>query len=258
MEKRITINEYRRRVYNMALSEGFALLYAKVLGEKVINETEGAKLIKFADHAKEVFAETMNLSESTMEQSVRRIDESGSTFARTLSYLAEAIANDRKDAAKEDEDLIKEVPDTLTEYEQEVVEKVFEERLSEDNLEEVRTAITNAIVDERNKSEEVKLAIELDKEKSEDGTLSEATVRMTKKLPTSLLEAIYKFNMHQAYQRAGEAGNVNEAIEKNKEAIVEGSHNIYAIYETMSKFGFKQYSPKEMEKLIFEYHTASK
>jgi uncharacterized membrane protein YheB (UPF0754 family) len=253
MKTPITINEYHRRAYNMALVECFSLLYAEVIGSKVMNETEANRVLAYTDHAKDIFKHEMLLETSTVTQTASRINNSGSVFAKTVSALAEAIADDRKEAAKNKEVETTEIPEGLSSEEQTVIEKVFKERLTEDNIEEIRDSITSAIIYEKTKAEEIKNATDLDKARSKDGTISEAVISMTKRVPTTLLEAIYKFNMNETYKKLDETKSIESLISDNKEIITEGSHNTFAIYETISKFGFRQYEQKDINKLIMEY-----
>lgn len=250
---KMSVNEFQRRVFNTVLSECYSQLYLKVIGDKIQNETDVSRLSAYAEHAKETFAEEMNLENRTMTNIIESINKTGSSFAKTLVSVAESVSCSRKEAAKNKEIDIDTAPKGLNEFEQQIVDDVFKQKLSDANIEEVRDSISQSILLEKAKTEEIKDAMELDKARSKDGTISESVINMTKKNPTTLLEAIYKFNMNEAYDQLEDASMIDEVIPKNKEIIREGSQNIYAIYETIAKFGFRQYSENDVEKLIKEY-----
>lgn len=251
---KIDVIDYKRKMFNLALTECFSILYEKVIGDRVHNMNEAVKLQSLSDHAKEIFISEMGLAKSTIGQTKNRINESGAHFTKILVAVAESVAEDKTNAVKENKGALDSLPTDLNDVDKEVIEKVFEERLDEENIDQVRDSITKAMLFEKRKAEDINNAINLDKHNSKDGSLSESVVSLIKRPPNTLLEAIYKKSMSDAIVEAVEKGfDTSKVITDNKEIIQEGSLAIYAIYETINMYGFKKFTPKETDALIGVY-----
>jgi hypothetical protein len=258
---KMTKNEYKRKVFNLVLSESFSMLYAHVAGlDENINETttdeEVVKRISYVNECKEVFGVEMGLNESTISKTKEKIEKHGSSFAKKLCVLAEAIADAKAEFAPV-EDLEENTPVEIGTTEEEVISSIFEEELDLDNVNVIRDRVAGAIHSEKIRIEELKTATSLEEKQSKDGTLSEATMSKLNAAPQSILESIYKGAIGKLSRDNLLSENTDINLMSNPviiDAVKEAAENTYAIYECIGGFGFRGYDETDAKRLISKYY----
>lgn len=261
--RRITYAEYERRVFNTILTECFVKMHAMANGldeacckmECFNSAVEDPRNMKemAAKMAREFFKTEMNLDKCTINETKKKLCES-ITFVKQCVALAEACAKEKTEAAAEakldltDDDTGEEVG----EEEKTEIEKLFDDKTPTVAADAVAKASVQALMDEKKKSEEVKDAIDLAKAAGETTKVNEAVNRLSRRGPTSLMNAIMTFVSECAVRDVAEANpnataNIGNILKENAEDIRTRSAMMYSLFETMNAFGFKRYSEAELK-----------
>lgn len=250
---KITLLTFKDRVFKNVIKEAFSDLYLDVIGETVEKGEE-----TFLSEAIEVLSEELGFETKTKYDIAEDILKHRSYYSKMLVETAERITEYKTDEL-ESKTNIEEEQTELNDNDQEIVQNLFSKSIDEDHLAEVRDTVAKAVEDEKEKADAVKEAIQHDKENNENGELTETTMNMIKRNPNTLLESILKGLLNRVINEAVNAGaNPNDSariIKEQSEFVKDMGTKIYTIYETINKFGFKAYTEKDVDDLIYKYNS---
>lgn len=265
MIRKISYAEYERRVFNTILTECFVKIHAMVNGldencskMECYSETNGECPEHVADMAAKMarnfFKEEMCLDKCTIKQTKKNLEES-TTFVKDCIALAEACAKEKAEsAASENLELTDDDKgDEVGDEEKSEIQKLFDAKAPTVTADVVAKASVQALIDEKKKSEEVKDAIDLAKAAGDTKTIEETVNRLSRRGPTSLMNAIMTFVSECAVHDVNDNGidkniSIGNILKENAEEIRTRSAMMYTLFETMNAFGFKKYSKRDLEK----------
>ena len=264
MKKKLLMPEYKRRVFNRALLECFCRIHGQILNgscedDAVTDERMSTMANKLCSN---FYTEELNLKNATVQATQARLAEAVH-FLKECGEVCEDIADHKVEDAKE-EGLVMEDDQKieLSDADKAVLDQVFENRNPTPQIDAIRDATVNALVEEEKKSKEIKDAIDIAKSQVASGenpnALEETTSRLGKVGPTSLMGAIMNNITVQAIRdinESGNLGNLSQAISDNAQSIKSRAAMMYSLYEMASAFGIHHYTNAEVKKLAFDiYH----
>ena len=268
--KKISYREYQRRVFNTLLTECFVKLHAMANGmDECSSQMESypngsnapQRLVEMANNSARIFFRNeMDLDKCTITETKNKL-KNATTFVKDCVALCEEAAEEKAEFAKEqkleltDDDKAEEVG----EEEKSEIGKLFAQDAPTVTADVVAKASVDALMQEKEKSEEIKDAIDLAKAAGETDKLEEAVTRLSKRGPTSLMNAIMTAISEAAVKDVNnydphEARNVGNVLRDNKDEIRNRSLIMYSLYETISAFGFKSYTPREVKNLAWDIY----
>lgn len=264
MARKLMLAEYRRRVYNRALLECFCRIHGQILNgdcesDAVTDERMSTMANKLCAN---FYTEELNLKNATVDATQKRLSEAVH-FLKECGDVCKEIADQKTEDAKEQGIQMEDDQEIeLSDADREVLNQVFESRNPTPQIDAIRDATVNALMEEEKKSQEVRDAIDIAKAKVASGenpkALEEATSRIGRIGPTSLMNAIVNNITVQAIKdinESGNLGNLSAAMSANAEQIRSRAAMVYALYEACSVFGLRKYSPSEVKQLAFDiYH----
>ena len=285
MTKKISYREYKRRAFNALLTECFVKLHAMVngldencskmeacgkteaCGSKNESKCEGQGDINLykADMARKMakafFVDEMCLDKCTMKETKDKLCDS-TTFVKDCVKLCESIADEKAEEACEQKlELTDDDEAEVSDSDKSEIEKLFAEKTPTVTADAVAKASVEAMLDERKKSDEIKDAIDLAKAAGESKALEETVMRLERRGPTSLMNAITTFVSESAIRDVDnnlpKNGRLSVAtvLRENAEEIRERSMMMYSLFETMNAFGFKKYTEREIRDISLNIYN---
>lgn len=256
--RKISYPEYRRRVFNYALTECFCKIHGQVLNGCCADDCATDE--RMTEMAKRLCAnfcnEELKLGTSTVQQTKANLAEAVQ-FIRDCVDTCEEIADAKaEDAQKEKVEIPDDQKIELSQEDKAVIDQLFDSKNPTPQIDAIRDATVAALVAEEQKASEIKQAIDIAQSKVASGedpnALEETTKRLNGVGPTSLMNAIMNNISAQAVKDISESGNfvsVGKAMAENADEIKSRATAVYTLYEMVSVFGVKKYSSKDVELL---------
>lgn len=261
MLKRITYSEYKRRVFNTALLECFCKIHGQVLNGACENDEPcDERMTDMANRLCRTFMNTeMALECSTISQTKARLSES-SEFMKDCGDVCEDIAEKKcKDASDNKVEVTDGEVVELSQEDKALINQLFDTKGPTPQVDRIRDATVAALVAEDKKAAEIKQAVDIAQSKVASGenpkALEETVKRLNRVGPTSLMNAIMNNVSAIAVKDINESGNftsVGKVMQENADEIKTRAVAIYALYETLSVFGLKKYTPADVKQLATE------
>lgn len=256
----ITYLEYKRRVFNTALLECFSRIHREALsGSTTLDENVSRAA---SDACKAFFNEELNLANSTITATKRRLSEAVQ-FIQDCVETSENIACDKADCAKKEGMVIPDEQEAqLSAEDKSVITQLFDGKDPKLQVDQIRDATVQALLAEDKKAEEIRDAVDVAKAQSaEEGTneaLEETVKRLDRRGPTSLMHAIMNNVSRRVVKTVNEtSGNfaIGEIMASNSDAIKDQAIMIYQLYEMANVFAIKKYTPADVMNLARDIYN---
>lgn len=263
--KTISANELRRRVFNHALLECFSKIHESCCGDCCTDNDDPHhdRNITMAKKMSDAFfGDMLALNGCTINQTKARLSEAV-TFIQDCINISEAIAQDKADIAKEEN---MEIPEDqkieLSPEDEELIEKLFDEKGPEVQIDAVRDATVKALLAEDKKAQEIKDSLSIAQSQVAAGgdpkVMEETVSRLSGRGPTSLMNAIMNSVSAAAVRDVNENAktpvSVGTVMAENATEIKNRAIMIYSLYECSSVFGIKSYTNAEVKKIAEEIY----
>jgi len=259
---RISILEYKRRVFNKALLECFARMHQLGLSDCGKEQLNEGVLNAAGDACKAFFEDELDLKNQTIRETKLRLSEAVS-FVQDCVDCAEEIAEEKADTAKEKGMVIPDDQDIeLSKEDEQVLDQLFDNKTPKVQADQIRDATVKALLEEDKKAEEIRNAVDIAKAQSnEEGsttTLEETVKRIDRIGPTSLMHAIINNITRSAVNTVTETTGVQSIgniMDMNRDMIKDQAIMLYSIYETASVFGICKWTPAEVAAMAREIYN---
>lgn len=250
---RITYNEYRRQVFNHVILECFGRIQESCCGlGNCGDDCHQERLATIAKKMSDAFyTDKLDLNKSTISATKAKLSEAV-TFIQDCIEVADNIAAAKADAAaKEELVLPNQQPIELNPEEEALVDKLFDEKNPDVQIDAVRDATVKALLEEDKKAQEIKDSLSIAQSQVATGNnpkaLEEAARRMGNRGPTSLMNAIMNATaadaVHQVNENAKKPVTVGTVVSENADEIKDRAIMAYSLYEASSVFGIIKYTP---------------
>lgn len=260
--KTISTLEYKRRVFNRCLLECFGRIELQATGLNEAVEPHDCFHAEMAKKMSDVFyTDLLKLNDCTIGMTKKNLSESV-TFIQDCINISEAIAEDKAAAATE-EGL--EIPEDhqieLSEEDMALIDKVFDEKNPQLQVDQIRDATVKALLAEDKKAQEIKDSLNIANSQVAAGadpkTLEETVSRLNRG-PTSLMNAIINNVSTAAVKDVNENSktpvSISKVLSENAEEIKDRAAMMYMLYEAASVFGLKKFSSKDVERIANEIY----
>ena len=270
--KTMSYREYKRRVFNEAVIECMCGLHNMIIsegadGKEFCSRKTCAEMHSDYDAgmaakmARAFFVNELGLENGTIAQTKGKLLNGCNSFMKDVCEICEAVAEDKANVAEEKKlELPEDLTVQLSEEDQALMDKLFDEKSPEAELSAVRDATVQALVAENKKAEEIKAAVDMAKaDAAENGSkkLEETVNRISAKGPTSLANAIITRMSSEAIKEVfNESGtkSVSEIMADNQEKIRNRAMMVYTLYEMANVFGIHKYTSKEVRDIAYEIY----
>lgn len=254
---KMSLIEYRRRVFNTALLEGMCRIHGKILNGdlNVDNPDTGSDRMKTMAHrmCTEFYDDVFGLKNKTIRQTKESLSESV-TFIQDLLETSEAIAEQKmEDAKKAGIEMDNDQEIELGDEDKEVLDQLFNQKSPDLQVEQIRDATVKALLAEDKKAQELKDALSIANSKVSSGgdmdVMKETVDRLNRRGPTSLMNAILNAMSNVAVQSVMESTtgiSVGTIMKENADEIKTRAVMLYTLYE-MNNVLIKPYSQKEIQ-----------
>lgn len=255
--KTISYLEYKRRVFNKCLLECIGRVHSMGAGFNESAEVGARDLVDMGRRMSDVFfTDALKLNESTINMTKTALQKAGCcTFMKDCINICESIAEDKADKAAEEE---MEIPEDqkieLSDEDEAVIDKLFDEKAPEMQVDAIRDATVTALIAEDKKSQEVKEALDIAQSQVAAGgkpeAMEETVARLSSRGPTSLMNAILNAVSAAAVRDVNESStkpvSVGKVMSDNKEEIKNRAILMYSLYETSSVLGIQKWTPAQV------------
>lgn len=262
MSKKISYAEFKRRMFNKTLIECFNGIHT------IINNESDDGSMNYSPNEKNFISETffrdmLSLDTNQISQTKNALGyETGcNAFIHDCIEISEAIAEN-----KTEELANASVPATddneMTEFSDEdnsLLKKLFDTKMPVAEINAVRDAASDALLQEKKRAEELKDVVDMSKmmpagTDNEQKKIEEAVNKLTKNVPQSLFHAIItRVSSDGVTAQSNSIEGMNESVSsflKNKsEDIIKHSLNVFTLYEMAHCFGIHEYSESEVKKI---------
>lgn len=253
--KKISIYEYKRRVFNECMLECMCKLHGQILNGAEVGEVD-ARATEMANRMCRTFIEDdLNLAESTIKATTDRLSEAV-TFIKDCVNVSTSIANEKAEEA-DDEDL--EMDDEqeieLDGEDKDLIDKLFNEKSPELQVDAIRDATVTALLAEEKKSAEIRDSLSIANSQvaaGADPSVLKETIDRLDRGPTSLMNAVINSVTQVAVKNVSEnsgATQIGQVMSENADEIKTRAVMVYTLYEMANVFGIHRYSAKEVEEL---------
>lgn len=255
---KMSLVEYRRRVFNKALLEGMCKIHGKILnGDLSIDPGTGSD--RMACMAKRMctkfYEDELDLKNNTIHQTKQTLKES-TTFIQDLVEASEEIAEQKmKDAKDAEIEMDQDQEIELGDEDKELLDQLFNQKSPDLQVDQIRDATVKALLAEDRKAQEIKDALSLANSTvpangSTDTTVMKETIdRLNRRGPTSLMNAILNGMSGLAVQSVMETAagkSVGDIMKENADEIKTRAVMLYTLYE-MNNVLIRPYTKKEIQ-----------
>lgn len=253
--KKISIYEYKRRVFNECMLECMCKLHSQILNGSEAGEVD-AHAAEMANRMCRTFIkDDLKLAESTIRTTTDRLSEAV-TFIKDCINVSTGIANEKaEDADVEDLEMGEEQDIELCDEEKSLIDKLFEEKSPDLQVDAIRDATVTALLAEEKKSAEIRDSLSIANSQvaaGADPSVLKETIDRLDRGPTSLMNAIINSVTQTAVKNVNENSgttNIGQVMSENADEIKTRAVMVYALYEMANVFGIHKYSAKEVEEL---------
>ena len=252
----INYREYRRRVFNKCMLECFSRIHESCTGLKFgTGDFHQDTLSKMGKQMCDAFyTEKLQLNDCTISQTKAKLSEAV-TFIQDCINISETIAEDKMKIAQENElEINKNQEVELSPEDTDLIDKVFDEKGPQVQVDVIRDATVKALLAEDKKAQEIRdsLSIAQSQVAAGDANAMEETVsRLNSRGPTSLMNAIINSVSMAAVKNVNENSATPVAVGKvmteNADEIKTRATMIYMLYEMASVFGIEKYTPAKVK-----------
>lgn len=262
--KTISVMEYRRRVFNKCMLECFSRIHESCTGldpkSEDYHECNLATMAKKMNDA--FYNDLLKLDTSTIPTTKKNLAEAV-TFIQDCMNISETIANDKADNASKG-DL--EIPDgqeiELSPEDNELIDKVFDEKSPDVQVDAIRDATVKALIAEDKKAQEIKDSLSIAQSQVAAGgdpkAMEETVSRLGNRGPTSLMNAIMNSMAAAAVKNVNENSttpvSVGKVMSENADEIKTRSTMMYTLFEMASVFGIHKYNSAEVKRIAEEIY----
>lgn len=259
MRRNITYAEYRRRVFNTALLECLTR-FNKMACDIKENDVKYNQLME--SYAGTFYEDLLGLSTSAISQTKKKLSEAA-TFIQDCLSIAETIAAEKAEVAKEEK---LEIPEDqvieLSDEDNAVIDKLFDEKEPDLQVDAVRDATVNALIAEDKKAQEIKDALSMASSQVSAGdnpkAMEETVNRLSSRGPTSLMNGIMNNLSAAAVRSMNENSDttvsIGEAMSMNADDIKSRAVMMYSLFEASSVLGLKKYRPHEVKAIADRFY----
>ena len=259
MKKKISYNEYRRRVFNECMLECFRRIEESCC-EIEKNDTFHLDMAKRMSD--KFYTDLLQLDTSTVDSTKKKLSESV-TFIKDCINISEAVADEKTALAIENKmDMDDDQRVELSPEDEALVDKLFDEKAPTLQIDSIRDATVHSLLAEDKKSQEIKDALDIAQSQVAAGdntaAMEETVNRLNHRGPTSLMNAILN-NVSEAAVKDVNANSktpvsVGKVMSENAQEIRNRAVMMYSLFEASSVFGVKRYSNKEVELLAHQIY----
>lgn len=261
--KMMPIPEYRRRVFNECMLECMDRIHGMILngspGTEEMDYHDKENMTKMASKMCRAFYNSeLCLDTCTVDQTKKRLSEAV-TFIRDCVDVCESIANDKAKCATEEGCEMDDAQKIeLSDEDEELIDKLFDEKSPELQVDTIRDATVKALVAEDQKAQEIRDAMNIANSQVAAGqppeVMKETVERINGRGPTSLMNAIINRYTAAAIKDVNEnaeggVASVGQVMRENADVIKTRSVMLYTLYEMANVFGIIKYTPAEVKKL---------
>ena len=251
----ISPREYKRRVFNHALLECFARI------QECCCEINPAEEPRYAEMAKKMsdafYTDALALNDCTIDQIKKKLSESV-TFIQDCIALCENIADCKMKECQDAEcDIPEEQKIELSPEDEGLVDKLFDEKSPDLQVDSIRNATVKALVAEDQKAQEIKDALDIAQSQVAAGSnvdaMEEAVTRINGRGPTSLMNAIMNAVSSAAVKDVNENAkapvSIGKIMSENAKEIKTRAVMLYSLYEASNVFGIRTYTQNDIKKI---------
>ncbi len=257
MSKRISYQEYKRRVFNTALVECLNTVEVQAINGCCDLDTKSDQYKEMCKKMTDSFyTDLIGLDKNTITDTKNKLAEAV-TFVKDCINISEAIAEDKMQmAADEKIEVTDETKPELSDEDKYLIDKLFDEKNPEVQVDAIRNASVNALLAEDKKAQEIKDSIDLAKlrvSSGEDPKVIEETVKsIGSRGPTSLMNAILNSISTMAIkdinENSEEIKSVSTIMSEAADDIKSRAVMLYSLYEASSILGIHKWTPDEVRR----------
>lgn len=253
----VNYREYRRKVFNTCMLECFSRIHESCTGLKC--GTGDCHQDTLATMAKKMcdafYTQRLQLDKCTIDQTKRKLCEAV-TFIQDCINISETIAEDKMKVAQSEEleiDRNQEVE--LSPEDTDLIDKVFEEKNPQMQIDAIRDATVKALLEEDKKAQEIRDSLSIAQSQVSTGNdpkaLEETVARLNSRGPTSLMNAIMNNVSAAAVKNVNENSHgivpVGKVMAENADEIKTRASMMYMLYEMTSVFGIEKFTPAKVK-----------
>lgn len=246
-------SEYKRRVFNAALLESlgkFNLICCEIDPEKEPDKVKMAKTMTDV-----FYTDMLDLNNKTIKATRLGLQEAVS-FVQDMLDICEAVADQKaSDAAEHDLEIPENQKIELSDEDEEVIERLFDEKKPTIQIDQVRDSTVKALMAENRKSQEIKDALDIAQAQVQSGenknAIQETSAAIGNRGPTSLMNAIMNSMAGMAFKSVNENSStpvsINQVMAENADEIRARSVMAYALYEGSSVLGIREWTTTDLK-----------
>ena len=253
----INYREYRRKVFNACMLECFSRIHESCTQLKFgTGDCHQDALAKMANKMCDAFfTERLQLNTSTIGQTKAKLSEAV-TFIQDCINISEAIAEDKMAVAQEEKlEIDKNQEIELSPEDTDLIDKVFEEKGPQVQVDAIRDATVKALIEEDKKAQEIRDSLSIAQSQVANGgdpkVMEETVARLNGRGPTSLMNAILNNVSAAAVKNVNENSQgvvpVGKVMAENADEIKTRASMMYMLYEMASVMGIIRFSPKDVK-----------
>ena len=251
----ISYQEYKRRVFNKAFLECCSKIHSECTGfdcadPKQKNLVEMGK--KMCD---KFYTDMLDLNSCTIDKTKANLN-GACTFIKDCVNVCESVACSKcEDAAEEELEIPEEQEIELGPEDQAVIDKLFDEKNPELQVDQVRDATVKALIAEDKRAQEIKDSLDIAQSQAtaegKPEVMEETVKRINGRSPTSLMNAILNAVSGMAVKDINENSktpvSIGSVMKENSEEIKNRSILLYTLYESASVFGIHKFTQDEIK-----------
>lgn len=253
----INYREYRRQVFNVCMLECFSRIHESCTQLKCgTGDCHQDTLAKMAKKMCDAFyTDRLQLDTSTISQTKTKLSEAV-TFIQDCINISEAIAEDKMDIAQKEElEIDKNQAVELSPEDVDLIDKVFEEKGPQVQIDAIRDATVKALIEEDKKAQEIRDSLSIAQSQVAAGgdpkVMEETVARLNGRGPTSLMNAIMNNIAAAAVKNVNENSQgvvpVGKVMADNADEIKTRASMMYMLYEMASVMGIVRFTPKDVK-----------
>ena len=251
--------EYKRRVFNACMLECMCKIHGQILnGDSAESDPENEKRLQGMANKMccNFMKDQLNLDKAQIRETKANLAEAV-TFIQDCINISEAIAEDKAQYAKEKNLQMESDQEVkLGQEDQDLINKLFDEKSPELQVKQIRDATVAALVAEDQKAQEIKDSLNLANAQVASGSnpemLKEAVSRIEHRGPTSLMNAILNQVTVLAVKDINENAKtpvaVGTVMREHADEIKNRAIMVYTLYEMSNVFGIHKYTPNEIRR----------
>lgn len=266
MSKKISYNEFKRRMFNKTLIECLNGIHT------IINAESDNGAMNYTPNEKNMISETffsdmLSLDTNQIRETKKLLGydmNECNSFIHDCIEISEAIAENKTDELA-NAGVTPSDDNEMTEFSDEdnaTLKKLFDSKMPVAEINAVRDAASDALLQEKKRAAELKDVIDMSKvvpagNEAEQKKIEENVNKLTKNSPQSLFHAIInRVSSDGVSAQSNSIEGMNESVSsflKNKsDEIIKHSLNVFTLYEMAHCFGIHEYNESEIKKISYD------